>query len=67
VAQIGVHAVGKINRRGTLRQLHNGGVGRQHIDAVVERNLLRLRGIPTRPLARSRVRISTFSRPGTRT
>ena len=31
-----MHAVGKVHRRGALGQLHNGGLGREHINAVVK-------------------------------
>ena len=37
VAQRGVHAVGKVHRRGALGQLHNRRLRREHVNAVVKR------------------------------
>ena len=36
VAQVGMHAVGKVNDSSALRQFDNGRIRRQHVDAVVK-------------------------------
>jgi hypothetical protein len=40
VAQVGVHGVGKVHRRGARGQLDHRGLGRQHVDAVVQQAVL---------------------------
>ena len=57
VAQVGVQAVGKIDRSSPLRQLHNGSLGCQHINAVVKRAGARRAGelaLPGQQLAQHR-------------
>ena len=57
MSQIGVHAISKIHRRGTLGQLDDGRVRRQHVDAVFEKALSGFAGqvaLPGQQLAQHR-------------